>query len=414
MKINRQQFLEQGYLILRNVIPPDKLDELRTSYEILVERQKAIWARDRQPGDPPGGVWETAPQPRLRLHDTPELIDEETASAIEFWLHENTLGVSSQLLNMPETAHSEMFLLCSPGRDHGPAKWHRDIHPIDTAPLEGYLKDLLENGPRHLQWNIALYDDNVLWVIPGSHHRLNTEEENRMMLGNPRAPLPGGVAAELKAGDGVVYISPGILHWGSNYSSKLRRTIHGNYANLTCYQDLSYTRHLCGAAQATFQRWAERSRRMQDLTESALRAAMQKDAVAYRENLDKLQPGIGEEGKLLLTVFLSKAVILINLLKHPDPVNGLKGRRLEDVPADLRRWVTRAHPNSLNWGPQFAARFSQEESQVLWERFKTLDAKLQADEENFAPGFLSEPMRYYFNEMPADLDMENFIASWGE
>ena len=59
---------------------------------------------------------------------------------------------------------------------------------------------------------------------------------------------------------------------------------------------------------------------------------MQKDAVAYRENLDKLQPGIGEEGKLLLTVFLSKAVILINLLKHPDSVNGLKGRRLEDVP----------------------------------------------------------------------------------
>ena len=60
MKVDRQQFLEQGYLILRNVIPPDKLDELRTSYEILVERQKAVWARDRQPGDPPGGGWETA------------------------------------------------------------------------------------------------------------------------------------------------------------------------------------------------------------------------------------------------------------------------------------------------------------------------------------------------------------------
>ena len=413
MKINRQQFLEQGFLILRNVIPPGMLENLRTSYEIMVERQKAVWARERQPGDPPGGVWETAPQPRLRLHDTPELIDEKTASVIDFWLHENTHGVSSRLLNMPETAHSEMFLLCSPVRDHGPAKWHRDIHPIDTAPLEGYVKDLQENGPRHLQWNIALYDDDVLWVIPGSHHRMNTEEEDRLMLANPRAPLPGGVAAELKAGDGVVYVSPGILHWGSNYSSKLRRTIHGTYAIFTCYQDLSYTRHLSGAAQATFERWVDRSQSMQNLTESALRAAMRKDAAAYQENLKKLQPGIGENGQLLLTIFLSKAAHLINILKCADFGAGSSDRRLEDVPPGLRPWLTRAHPNSLNWGPQFAERFSQEESQVLWERFETLDARLQADEENFAPGLLSEAMRYHFNELPADLDMESFFAGWG-
>ena len=413
MEINRRQFLEQGYLILRNVIPPDKLDELRTSYEIMVERQKAVWARERQPGDPPGGVWESAPQPRLRLHDSPELIDQETVGAIEFWLHENTLGVSSQLLNMPETAHSEMFLLCSPVRDHGPAKWHRDIHPIDTAPLEGYVRDLQENGPRHLQWNIALYDDDVLWVVPGSHHRLNTEEEDRMLSANPRAPLPGGVTAELKAGDGVVYISPGILHWGSNYSSKLRRTIHGTYAILTTYKDLSFTRYLSGSSRAVFERWTERSQRMQDVTEATLRAAIQKDAVAYRENLDKLHPGIGENGKLLLTVFLSKAAHLIYLLRCSEPVKGSEAGRLEGVPAGLSMWLTRAHPNSLNWGPQFAERFSREEAQALWERFKRLDARMQADEEHFAPGLLAEPMKYHFNEMPADLNVEAFIAGWG-
>ena len=55
MKLNRDQFLETGYLIVRNALPSDKLDELRTSHEILVDRQKCNWARERQPGDPPGG-----------------------------------------------------------------------------------------------------------------------------------------------------------------------------------------------------------------------------------------------------------------------------------------------------------------------------------------------------------------------
>ena len=56
MQVDRNQFLEQGYLILRNVVPPNELEALRESYEILVERQRALWARDRAPGDPPGGV----------------------------------------------------------------------------------------------------------------------------------------------------------------------------------------------------------------------------------------------------------------------------------------------------------------------------------------------------------------------
>ena len=40
MKLNRDQFLETGYLIVRNALPANKLEELRTSHEILVERQK--------------------------------------------------------------------------------------------------------------------------------------------------------------------------------------------------------------------------------------------------------------------------------------------------------------------------------------------------------------------------------------
>ena len=47
MKIDLDQFSEQGYLVLRQVIPPDQLDELRASYERLVDRQTLFCAPAR-------------------------------------------------------------------------------------------------------------------------------------------------------------------------------------------------------------------------------------------------------------------------------------------------------------------------------------------------------------------------------
>ena len=64
MKLNKDQFMEQGYLIIPGLFNPSKLESMRTSCEIALERQKVIWARDREPGAPPGGAYETANQPR--------------------------------------------------------------------------------------------------------------------------------------------------------------------------------------------------------------------------------------------------------------------------------------------------------------------------------------------------------------
>ena len=408
MQVNRDQFLEQGYLILRNVVPPNELEGLRKSYEILVQRQRAIWALSRMPDDPPGGVWESSPQPRLILNSGREngspLIDQKTASTVEFWLHENTQGISSQLMDVNDAAVTEMFLMCNPVRDRGPANWHRDIHPIDTAPLMGYIEDIKENGPSYVQWNIPLYDDEVLWVVPGSHIRLNTEEENCQLLDDPHAPLSTGIQTHLAGGDGVVYITP-ILHWGSNYSIKLRRTIHGGFASWgrTYYRNLDFARYLNPGARETLERWVCRSAGAQDCTEAALRAAIAKDGTVFRHCIEKIHPGVGENGKRLIAVFLCKAAIHIRCTNRPN---------LQNVPEDLRNRGTRSHSITLNWGPKFADRFTLDESDALWERFKNLDAALQKDEEQFSPGFQSGPMRYNFNEMPTDFHLDNFIAGW--
>ena len=396
MKVNPEQLQDDGYIILREVIPPEQLDDVRASFEMLVERQKEIWAQEGN-----RSVWKTGAQPRLVHFEN--LIDEETANTVETWMHENTFGVGSQLLSVPEqTGIAGMMLMCSPQRDHGPANWHRDVHPIDMAPMASLQADFLENGPKYVQWNIPLYDDDVLWVVPGSHRRLNTEEENRQLLKNPRVPLPGGIPVKLKGGDGVVY-SNYILHWGSNYSTKLRRTIHGGHTIFPYYPDLNFTQFLSPEARQTFENWTQASNRMQDLTERALRAILKKDTEAYSEAVEELQPGAGEKGKMVLAIYLSKAAYHIHILKSPD---------FDTLPPEVRRRASSPHSISINWGPQFADRFSKEEADLLWQRFEVLDAKLQAEDELFVPGFQSGPMRYFFEEEPSNFEVEDFIASW--
>ena len=406
MQVDRDRFLEEGYVILRNVIPPDQLEDLRAAHELMVERQKAIWARDRGPDDPPGGAWETSSQPRLNLSAIADQIDAQTARTVEIWLTENMQGVSSRLLGVEDAAVTELMLMCSPVCDHGTANhrgWHRDFYPPRCAPLQGYAEDILENGPRYVQWNLPLYDDDVLWVVPGSHVRFNTEEEDELLRKDPRVPLPGGVQTHLQAGDGVAYILP-ILHWGENYNTRMRRTIHGGFSHFTHYEDLCFLDSLSGAARETFARWIRRSEQMQDCTESLLRAAMDKDGAAYHAGLERLHPGKGEKGKLQSTIYLSKAAKRIYQLKRPD---------FDSLPQFDRDWATRVVPIILLWGEAFAKRFSPEEARILWERFKPVDDSLQADEDQWAPSFQGEETRYYLNRVPADLSVESFIAGWG-
>ena len=412
MQVSREQLMEQGYLVLREVIPPAQLEQLRTDFETLVGRQRRIWAQERGPDDPPGGVWETGPQPRLVSYE--KLIDEATASTVEVWLQESTLGVSRQLLSVPEAASvAGMMLMCSPVRDHGPAAWHRDIHPIDMAPLAGLQKDLRENGPKYVQWNIPLYDDNVLWVVPGSHLRLNTEAENRSLSADPRSALPGGVPVALNAGDAVVYINY-MLHWGSNYSPTTRRTIHGGHTIFPYYPDISFTEFLSPGARAEFTQWDGKSAALQDSTEAALRAVLKGDAGAYYAALEALQPGAGEDGRMVLSIYLCKAVLHIQVVKHHNAAAGTDAASdpLEGITEDYRQRARTPHSISINWGPQFAERFTVDEAAALHRRFAILDDKLQAEDEHFAPGFQARPMRYFFNQMPADFTLEDFIGSW--
>ena len=402
MKVDRDRFLEEGYLILRNVIPPDRLEALRESHELMVDRQRVIWAQNRGPDDPPGGAWETAGQPRLHLQGMRKQIDERTVETLELWQHENLQGVSSELMGVEDAGVTEMMMMCNPVSDRGPARWHRDYHPLNWAPVEGYADDIIENGPRYVQWNIPLYDDDVLWVVPGSHSRITTKEEDEQLTRDVRAPLDGGVQTHLNGGDGVVYILP-ILHWGSNYSTKKRRTVHGGFSEFTIDFGMSEWNHVSTAAADIFDRWESRSRKKIDQAEAALRAAMGGDRDLFRQRLNELHRVRGPKGTLMSTILLSKAARGINNLKRPD---------FNELPDWERNCAVADHPMTFQWGRAIADRFTSEEANSLWARFKPLDDRLLGDEERTAPGFQGSQSKYEFNRMPADLTLDGFVDGW--
>ena len=63
MHVDLQQFRREGYLILRNVVPPERLGAMRLAIERMVDQEKARSAAARQPGDPLGGAWYESAQP---------------------------------------------------------------------------------------------------------------------------------------------------------------------------------------------------------------------------------------------------------------------------------------------------------------------------------------------------------------
>lgn len=399
---NRAQLMRDGYLVKRDVIPEDQLASLRVTFETLLDRQRAVWRRERGPDDPPGGIWDSAMQPRLSNTET--FIDADTAEAVELWVSEPIRGLAAELLDDEGAGISAMQMMCNPTFDYGPAPWHRDIHPIDMGPMQSMQDSLVEDGPNYMQWNIPLYDDSVFWIVPGSHTRINTEAENRSLLEDARVPIPGGEQVELRAGDVLVYVNY-LIHWGSRYMSEpKRRTLHGGHTIYPHWEDLDFTRHLSAEARGWFELWAERTARLKDDTERALRAVLDRDGDSYLNALEALRSGAGAATKLQLTIWLCKAAMHIHNLKRPDYAS---------LPPEFRRRAESSHGISLNWGPPFADRFTKPEADSIWQRFGALEDHLLAPGgEDYVPGYQSGPIPYSLERMHAGFSVDEFIASW--
>jgi hypothetical protein len=112
-------------------------------------------------------------------------------------------------------------MLVRPDHDFA-LRWHRDDIGPDVPPEEELQR--LKEPMMHAQWNLALYDDASLLVVPGSHRRARTDMEQNA---DPYEDnMPGQRIVKMGPGD-IMFYNNNILHRGV-YDSKVERmTLHG-------------------------------------------------------------------------------------------------------------------------------------------------------------------------------------------
>ncbi len=422
MQVDLQQFRRKGYLILRNVVPPERLGAMRLAIEWMVDQEKACSAAAHQPGEPLGSTWYESIHPRLNMNS----IGTETADVIDFCLGETTFGVSAQLMQAPVTALTAFGALCSGLIDYGYTDWHRDASSAEQAPLSGMQADLMANAPGYVQWNIALYEDDVFWILPTSHKQPTNEAQRRQLMLDPKAPLEGGIPVELQPGDGIVYPNL-MMHWGSKYTSQLRRTIHLGYRSfggqilsyhhhLDWYHTDGFRQYIPSAAEAHFAHWAKYYDQERDQIEETFCALIASDEQKFRHCLAELHPG--EFGRMVSVVLLCRIANKVVLLHRPE---------IAQMSMQERQPLIDGSPPAY-YAEDMAQRFTAAEATALQTRFAALNEQLQQDEARVhqhysniytalrpaadPPNFESRPLRTFNSEMPEGFGVDKFVATW--
>ncbi|QIW98505.1 hypothetical protein AMS68_004023 [Peltaster fructicola] len=221
----REQLHRDGFFIVPSFLSPDELSTLRAvATKSTARARDGSWPHIRTlpkqfppwPADPSNGIWGV----QHLLH--PEMNDRDVYAASYF--HPGIVSTVSGLLECPqEELVMELYnMLVRPDTNFA-LRWHRDdVKPEATADEE---RRRLEEPILHAQWNLALFDDASLVVVPGSHRRARTDMERSA---DPyEDDMPGQKIVQLKAGD-LMFYNNNILHRGVYDSRVERMTLHGS------------------------------------------------------------------------------------------------------------------------------------------------------------------------------------------
>jgi hypothetical protein len=224
---------KDGYVIILALVPQKDLQPLRDAARRTTDlarsgawpdvrtlpRQFPPWPPSTPTTPPTHGTWGVQGLLNPSLPDHAIFTQNYFSSSILLVVKELLQCTDADLV-------MELFnLLVRPDTDFQ-LRWHRDDIP-PSATMEQELARLAEPA-WHAQWNLALYDDESLLVVPGSHARARTEAER---AAGEYAVLPGEEIVKLKAGDAVFYDN-NILHRGKYDAGRERATLHGSVGHV--------------------------------------------------------------------------------------------------------------------------------------------------------------------------------------
>jgi hypothetical protein len=240
------------------------------------------------------------------------------------------------------------------------------------------------------------------------------------------------VTVSLKAGEGVAYLSPTILHRGQSYTSATtRRTIHGGFvAGMTCAVHPALLTHLSPTSREKFEGWRARTAQHLDAAEVALRAVVGGDRGGYLVALEALVPGRRPlHGRRHDTILLSKIARRVATIHGADGLCEAiaAAGSFADASPELQELVPPGYvkatgdgflvwnhrPSATLWQVELALWFSADEAAQLWRVFQPIDAGMRGVAEGWEPGFQCGPTRYDFHEVSQAhaARIDRFLAS---
>ena len=208
-----EQYREQGYVILRGILPAEEIAALQAAVRDLVEAAAT--------GRGPEISWinrEKRLPERLGQLLRPDWVRPAFIDSLERGPY---FPIAAQILGV-ETRYSLFGMLAGGDGKAYVQSWHRDL-----APIEGKheLAILERNSALFTQINAPLFPDRYLTIVPGSHRRRTTATEREVLANNPTGEMPGQLTVETEPGDIAFYYS-NLLHRGYNPQGATRWTMH--------------------------------------------------------------------------------------------------------------------------------------------------------------------------------------------
>lgn len=208
-------YQEEGYIILRGIIPAEKIEALKGAInalldDALVGKVEISWINREK----------RIPE-RLGLLLRPQFIQPAFIDSLENGPY---LSIAPQILNAPVRYSLFGMLAGGDGKPYIQA-WHRDLAPVG-APDEAAIV----RGGYHLytQINAPLFPDRYVQMVPGSHLRASTRDEMAALEADATGDMPGQITVEMEPGDVAFYYS-NLWHRGYNPEGKLRWTMHHSF-----------------------------------------------------------------------------------------------------------------------------------------------------------------------------------------
>lgn len=208
-----EQYREQGYVILRGLLPETEVEALRADVRDLVEAS----ASGRGPEMPWINREKRVPE-RLGLLLRPGWVRPAFARSL---VEGPYLSIAEQILGVP--ARYSLFGMLAGGDGKAYLQgWHRDLAPTEG---EHELPILERNYRLYTQTNAPLFPDRYLQIVPGSHLRRTTDAERAALARDATGTMPGQMTVEMQPGDVAFYYS-NLLHRGHNPEGAMRWTMH--------------------------------------------------------------------------------------------------------------------------------------------------------------------------------------------